>query len=165
MKALTLAIALIAALTVAHAEGLRAQVEASTKAITAAMKKKDFAALTKQLKAGTTADFKYMEGGQTQTLDEMIQNMKAGLGSLDKITVCATKVITVKQKGKTAVGTIEHRMAGTMKGQDKKTHRMTFSGVAEDTYVMEGGKWKMSSMSWKSQKQTMDGKPVPGTGK
>jgi len=166
MKALTIAVALIGALAVAHADDLRSQIVASSNKITAAMKKKDFAALSKEMKDGTTSDFKYVEAasGPPQTRDQMIQNMKMGLGMMDKLTVCTTKLLTLKQKGNTAVGTMEHTMVGTMKGQDKKSHTMSFTGVAENTYVKQGGKWKMASMTWKSQKQTMDGKPVPGMG-
>ncbi|MFI5385668.1 MAG: nuclear transport factor 2 family protein [Fimbriimonadales bacterium] len=164
MKALTIAIVLIGALTVAHAANLRAEIEASGKKIAAAMKKRDFATLSKEMKAGTTADFKYVEGGQSETLDQMLEHMKDGLGMMTKITTCSVKLLTLKEKGNTAVGTMRHTMAGTMKGDGKKTHSMTYTGVSEDTYVKQDGKWKMSSMTWKSQKQTIDGKPVPGMG-
>jgi hypothetical protein len=165
VKRLTLVLALLAVLTAAHADGLRAQIEASNKIITTAMKKKDFATLAKEMKAGSTADFKYTENGQTQNLDQMLQGMKGGLSMMNKLTVCTSKLITLKQKGNTATGTSQHTMVGTVKGNDKKTHTMSFTGIAEDTYVKEGGKWKMASMTWKSQKQTLDGKPVPEMGR
>jgi hypothetical protein len=164
MKAFTIAIALLASYAVALADGLRTQVNASMKTITAAMKKKDFATLSKQMKAGSTADFKYVEDGRTQTLDEMLEGMKMGLGMMQKLTACNVKLLKLQEHGKTAVGSMEHNMVGTMMGQDKKTHTMSFTGVSEHTYVNVGGKWKMSSMTWKSQKQTMDGKPVTGMG-
>jgi hypothetical protein len=164
MKPLTIAIALIAAIAVSRAADLRAQIEASNKVITTAMKKKDFATLSKEMKAGTTSDFKYMEAGKTQSFDQMMQNMKAGLGMMNKLTVCQAKVLTLKQKGNGATTTTEHTMVGTLMGQDKKSHTMSFTGVSENTYVNQGGKWKMSSMNWKSMKQMMDGKPVPGMG-
>lgn len=128
------------------------------------MKKKDFATLSKQMKAGTTSDFKYTEEGKTQTFDQMMQNMKMGLGMMNKLTVCSTKLLTLKEKGDKAVATNQHMMVGTMTAPDKKTHTMSFSGVSENTYVKQGGKWKMASMTWKSMKQTMDGKPIPGMG-
>jgi hypothetical protein len=160
MKALTLTIAFFAALALAQADSLRAQIDASNKTITNAMVKKDFATLSKEMKAGSTKDFKYTEAGQAQNLDEMLKNMKMGLGMMETLTVCEAKLLTLKQTGKTAVGTMHHKMVGKMKGQDKKTHTMSFSGVSQNTYVNDGGKWKMSSMTWKSQSQTMDGKPV-----
>jgi len=47
-----------------------------------------------------------------------------------------------------------------MVGQDKKTHTMTFTGTSADTYVKQGGTWKMSKMAWIKQTATMDGKPI-----
>src|SRR4051812_15680731 len=106
MKALTLAIALLGALAASYASDLRSQIEASSQRITAAMKKKDFPTLTKEMKAGTTADFKYVEAGQTQTFDQMLQNMKMGLGMMKKLTQCTTKLLNLKQKGNTATCTM-----------------------------------------------------------
>src|SRR4051812_7611675 len=114
MKALTLAVALLGVLAVAQADDLRAQIDASNKVITTAMKKKDFATLAKEMKAGSTADFKYTEAGKSQGFDTMMQNMKMGLGMMQKLTVCQAKLLTLKQKGTTATGTTEHRMVGTM---------------------------------------------------
>jgi ketosteroid isomerase-like protein len=164
MKAVTLAIALLGVLTVAHADDMRAQITAGAHKISAAMKKKDFRAMTKAMREGTTSDFKYTEADTTQTFDEMIANMKAGLSTMEKITICRTKVLNLKQKGDTVYGTMQHTMAGRMKGEDKKMHTMSFSGVSANTYRKEGGKWKMATMSWTSMKSMMDGKPVPGMG-
>jgi hypothetical protein len=161
MKALTLALTFLAAVAFAHAADLRTHIAASSQTIANAIKKKDFATLNKEIRAGTTSDFKYIENGKSETIDVMMQGMKMGLAMMDKITVCKTKTLTLKQKGNTAVCTMEHTMVGRMKGQDKKTHTMSFTGVSEDTYVNQGGKWKMSSMAWKSQKQSMEGKAVP----
>jgi len=164
MKPATLAIALLATVSMSFASGLRAQVEAANKQMTTAMKKKDLATVAKLMKEGCTSDFKYMEAGNTQTIDQMIGNMKMGLGSMSKITVCTTKMLRLKQSGNNASGTMQHVMAGTTKGADKKTHKMVFSGVSSNTYRLEGGKWKMSSMEWKKMSQTMDGKPMQGMG-
>lgn len=164
MKATALTFALLCAFGFAHADDLRSQLDASNKAITSAMKKKDAAALTKAMKDGVTADFKYTEAGKSQTFAQMLENMKMGLAMIDKITVCEAKILTLKQKGNTATGTVEHKMVGTVKGPDKKVHSMSFTGVSANTFVKQGNKWKMASMTWKSQKQTMDGKPAPNMG-
>jgi hypothetical protein len=164
MKAFSLTFSLLIALTFARADSLRAQIDASNKVVTTAMVKKDFATLSKEMKAGSTKNFKYTEAGKSQNLDEMLVNMKMGLGMMEKLTVCEAKLISLTQKGDTAVGMMKHTMVGTTKGQDKKTHTMSFTGVSENKYVNEGGKWKMASMTWKSNKQTMDGKAVPGIG-
>jgi ketosteroid isomerase-like protein len=164
MKAVTLAIALLGALTFAHADDMRAQINADAAKISAAMKRKDFPALTKAMKEGATTDFKYTEAGKSQGFDEMLTNMKAGLAMMNKITVCKTAVGTLKKKGDIVQGTMRHIMVGTMKGEDKKMHTMSFTGVSANTYRKEGGKWKMATMTWTSMKQTMDGKPMPRMG-
>jgi len=128
------------------------------------MMKKDVNGLEKAMKAGVTSNFVYIENGQKQTFAEMMTNMKMGIGMMKKITVAKTKILSVKETGNKAVAMEEHTMVGTMVGPDKKTHTSGFTGVAEETYVKEGGKWKMAKMVWKSQKMTMDGKPSTGMG-
>ena len=162
MKAVCIGIAFVVALSIAQADGLRAHVEASTKAIASAMKKKDFASLEKQMRAGSTADFKYTEQGKTEGLDAMLTQMKAGLGMMNSFSVCKLEILSLKQNGNSAVGMLRHTLTGTMKGADKKTHTMTFTGVSQNTYKNVGGQWKMSSMTWKSQNESMDGKPFHG---
>lgn len=164
MKALTIAVALVAALTFARADSARAQLDASMNRISAAMKSKNLAALDKEMRATSLRTFKYTEGGQSQNLDTMLKNMKTGLSSMDKLSVCTTKVLSLKEKGNSAVGLMEHKMVGTMKGEDKKTHTLAFTGVSENTYVKQNGQWKLATMKWKTQKQTMDGKPMSAGG-
>jgi hypothetical protein len=84
---------------------------------------------------------------------------------ITKFKVCSAKLITIKRHGNTAVGTLKHTMVGSMIGPDKKPHTMSFTGISEDTYVKQNGKWKMSMMSWKSSKELMDGKPMGGATK
>lgn len=164
MKALALGIAIIGLFAVAVADDARAQIEASNKVIGKAMMKKDFPTLEKALKEGCTSDFKYVEGKTTQTLPTMIANMKTGLGMLTKVTKAKAEIVTLKVKGNTATGTIKHMMAGTTTGPDKKTHTMTFEGTSSNVYVNKGGKWKLSKMTFLSQKMTQDGKPMTGMG-
>lgn len=162
MKALSLGIVLLAA-TAAHAD-LRSDATSLDKAVTAAMKKKDFPALEKAIRAGLAPNFVYMEGGQKQTTDEMISNMKMGLGAMKKLNTVATKVLSVKQSGNTGTVSTVHVMSGVTAGQDKKPHILSFTGMSQDTYVKIGGKWKMSKMVMKTQKMTLDGKPTQGMG-
>jgi hypothetical protein len=165
MKALTLGIALLGVICFAQADDAKAQIEAGNKVIHQAMMKKDLVALEKAFRASCTKDFVYMENGQKQNFETMLNNMKMGISSMKKITKAGSKILTLKVKGNTAVGTTEHTMEGIMPpGDDKKEHKMGFGGVAEETYVKKGGKWMMSKMVWKSQKMTMDGKPMPGGG-
>jgi hypothetical protein len=164
MKPLSIAIALLGLLTVSFAADTRAQINASLKTISAAMKKKDAAYLEKVMKAQTTADFEYTEAGKVQKFPQFIANMKMGVTMMDTMSVCEAKLLTLKQKGNKAFTTMRHVMVGTMKGEDKKSHTMAFDGVSENTYVKQGGVWKMATMTWKKMKQTMDGKPMPAMG-
>jgi len=162
MKVSALLIVVACGISVAQAESLKATIETSNKLITDAMKSKDFAKLTKELKAVVTKDFAYSEDaqpGKPQTFDQMLANMKMGLGSMKKVTVASATLLTVKEKGSTATSTAKHTMGGLVGGPDKKDHLMVYSGISTDVYVKQGGKWKMKSMAWKTTSMTMDGKP------
>lgn len=161
MKALALTMLALGAFVVAQASGLRASIEASNKKIQTAMMKKDFATLDKIFKAGMTKDFRYVENGKTEAYDVMMQGIKMGFGQMQKITTVKTKIMTLNEKGNGGTCTSEHTMAGTMVGEDKKKHSMSFTGASVETYVKVGKDWKMSKMEWKATKMTMDGKPMP----
>ena len=147
-------------LPVAHADSLRGQIEKADKAIYTAMLAKDFATLDKVFKAGCAKGFKYLEAGQTQSLEEMLKNMKMGLGSMTKITQAKSQILTLKEKGKTATGTSKRWVGGIVVGPDKKPHEIVYGGTTEDSYVLEGGKWKYSKLEWKTNFATSDGKPI-----
>lgn len=148
------------AVTAAQAQSLRATIDASNAAVAKAMLKKDFKALNKAIKSTVTPDFVYVEAGQKQDVDTMLSHMKTGIGGMGKVTVAKAKVLSLKEKGSTAMAKAEHTIGGTMPGPDGKPHVMVIIGSVEETYVKKGGKWKMSKMVWLSQKMTMDGKPM-----
>lgn len=159
-KPIALTIALVALIATAFAGNLRSEIEGWNKKVTTAMMKKDLAGLEKIMKAGVTADFKHVENGQAINFTQMWERMKMGLGSMKKLTKATTKIISFTEKGNKAVAKVEHLMEGMMMMEDKKEHIMGFGGIAEHTYVKQGNTWKMSRMEWKSQKSTMDGKPM-----
>ncbi len=163
MKALHIGIALLGLTALTQAKDLRSDINKMSNTITHAMEKKDMKTLEKTMKAGLTPDFAYVEAGQKQSFSEMFENMKAGIGQMKKLKA-ATKITSLKQTGNTATCLMSHSMTGFTSGPDKKDHTMAFSGISEDKYVKVGGKWLMSQMSWKSQKGTMDGKPMAGMG-
>jgi len=163
MKALALTLLFSCCIVAANAaDTLKAQIEASNKPIHQAMLKKDFPTLEKLFKATCTPDFKYVENAKTppQNLAQMMQNMKMGITSMKKMTKVDSKVLSCTEKGSTGMSKSMHVMEGMVAGPDKKDHKMSFSGVASETYVKVKGKWMMSKMSWDSQKMTMDGKPM-----
>ncbi|AIE87919.1 nuclear transport factor 2 family protein [Fimbriimonas ginsengisoli] len=163
MKTVALVASFVAVLSTANAQSLRAQSEAMNKKIHAAMMKKDFAALGKIIKAGTTKDFVYMETGMKgpgQNFDQMMANMKMGFNTFQKITTVNSKIVSLKEKGNKAAGTTEHVMGGIMIGPDKKPHKVMMLGKSQDSFVKVGTQWKMSKMVWTNGKMTMDGKPM-----
>lgn len=162
MKRTALFISVVCLFTSALAD-LRSELESVNSKIVAAMKKRDADAFGKIVKAGVTKDFKYVENGQTQTLDQMIEGMRMGFAMMTKVTKCEAKIKTLKETGNSGTATIWHSMAGDMKMEDGKTHKMTFEGTSTNTFRKEGGKWKMSSMVWGKQTMKMDGKPFDPT--
>jgi hypothetical protein len=163
MKALALTLLFSCCIVAANAaDTLKARIETSNKPIHQAMLKKDFPTLEKLFKATCTADFKYVDNAKSppQNLTQMIQNMKMGISSMKKMTKVDSKVISCTEKGSTGMSKSMHLMEGTVAGPDKKDHKMTFSGIASESYVKVKGKWMMSRMSWDSQKMSMDGKPM-----
>lgn len=146
----------------AAADSLRSSIEKSNNAIHVAMMKKDVKSLKKILKDGTTPNFKYSENGQTMGFDQMFAMMSMSVTQMN-MTKADSTILKVSEKGNVGSASSKHMMAGTMVGQDKKKHTMTFTGVSEDSFVKVGGKWKQASMAWKSQTMTMDGKVMDPT--
>lgn len=157
---------LLAAIGAAHAQSLKSQIESHHKKIGAAMMKKDTEEVGKLFKSGFTKDFKYFETAKSQPhgADQMINSMKMGLGAMKKMKAANSKILSLKENGNKATVSTQHTMVGTMDMGDNKEHVMSFTGVSDDVYVKVNGKWLMSKMTWKSQKMTMDGKPMPTGG-
>lgn len=156
-------LALAALVTIANADGsLRSQIESFDKPVADALKHKDIAAFAKLTKNAMTPDFKYSDdGSKPMDYKTMVAGMKQGLGMYSKITDSWAKVVSVKEHGSTATAVEKHYMAGLTTGRDKKPHKMAYEGTSIETFRKVHGVWKMSSMSMKTDKMTMDGKPVP----
>ena len=169
MKGIAIAISLFAVIASANAQSLRSQIEAADKTIHKCFIAKDVKGFATFLKGEVTSNFQYVEAGKAMNFDQMVKGMDQGLAGFSKITKADSKIVTLVEKGNTASATIHHTMEGTMVGQDKKTHKMTFTGLSTDNYVKQAGKWKMSKMTWGKQTMLLDGKPMnmdmPGSGK
>ncbi len=160
MKKISFAILAVGLAMASHADSsLRATIDSTNKKIEACMMKKDIEGFVKIVKPWITKDFKYSEGGQTMTFDQMVKNMRDGMGQLHKVTAASTKVVSLKEMGDKAVVVMRHHSAGIMMGPDKKKHTMVFDGTSTSDMRKEGGKWRMATMSWGKQTMTMDGKP------
>jgi hypothetical protein len=163
MKAVTLPLTFLALLTIASADDLRNQLNASGPAIDKALLKQDIGAFSAAMKTIAAPDFKYYDTptAQPQTFDQMVANMKAGLSRLSRTVTFESKVLSAKSKD--GVGTVltSHTMVGfSLPDKDKKKHIITFTGVSQDIYKKIGGAWKMESMTWKSTENKVDGHRV-----
>ncbi len=159
MKRLLLSVSLAVFVSTAFAGPLQKQFEAQMAKIDKCLLNKDIAGFEKLVKPMITKDYKHIEMGRTLTYDQMIAEMKQGVGMMEKVTVAQSKFLSFKQTGNTVVAKQSHKMEGTMTGPDKKKHTMGFVGVTMNTYRKEGGVWKMSIMNWTKQDMLMDGKP------
>jgi hypothetical protein len=161
MKALTFTVALVGIVAAAQADTLRSQIEAMNKTVGASMMKRDIGGFVKACKGGMTKDFKYVEAGKSESFDKMAEGVKMGFSQMAKVSVAKSKILSLTEKGNKATALTEHTMAySSVPGPDKKSHTVTMVGTSTDTYVKVGSRWMMSSMTWGSQKMTMDGKPM-----
>jgi hypothetical protein len=150
----------VMAVCLSQAESLKSDIQAYNRAVSKAMMNKQFGKIEKMFKGGTTADFRYVEGGRKLTVDQMFEEIKAGLSSFPTVTMASATVVRCKEHAKTGEATCLYTMGGKMIGPDKKTHTVMSSGTSAETYVKVGGTWKMKSMVWSNNKMTMDGKPM-----
>ena len=160
MKLFSASAVCLALVCCASAAGVKQEIDAANKQICDAMKKKDMALLEKVMKANITSDFTYEEAGQKMDFKTMFTTMKAGIAQMKTLTKVEAKVISVKESGKTATAKVNHLQEGTMMMPDKKSHKMVFKGISTNVLRQEGGKWKMSKMSWDKTEMLMDGKPM-----
>lgn len=160
MKSLTVTLAVVGLVAISSADSLRDQINASNKKIGKCMEKKDMDGFAKACKAGMTKDFKYMEGGQTMTFDQMFAQMKASFQQLTTVSSATSSIVKLTQKGDSATCLTKHVMKGTMMGPDKKKHTFEMGGTSTDVYKKVGKEWKMASMSWVNGDMKMDGKKM-----
>jgi len=162
MKAALLILALVTVPVASFAEAsLKSQIAAMNKPVDAALKARDINAFTKAVTGGMTPDFKYIDDGtKPQSFEGMIAGMKQGLSVYKEITKVSTSVVSAKQKGNMGNAIERHVMEGVVFGPDKKPHKMVFLGTSTETFRKVKGKWMMASMSMKTDKMTMDGKPM-----
>lgn len=159
MKRILSATSLIILVSAAHAGPVQKQLEAQMAKIDRCLLNKDFAGFEKLCRGSMTKDFKHIEMGRALTFDQMLAQMKQGMGMMSKINLVKSKFTSFKQTGNKIVVNQSHLMKGVMIGEDKKSHTMSFSGVSMNTYRKEGGVWKMAIMNWTKQDMLMDGKP------
>lgn len=125
------------------------------------MKNKDFATMGKLLRAQAAPGYTFVEGGQSMTLDGMIQHLTSGIKSIGTVRFVSSKLVSLQEGGKTATAKMVFMVAGVMAGAPKvKPTTVTSTGDATDTFVKVGGKWKLKKEVWGKQKILLNGKPL-----
>jgi hypothetical protein len=160
MKLSAVSLAFASLCCICSADSFHDQLKSMNADVEKALLAKDINAFDKAMKPHVAANFKYIEDGRESNYQTMVAGMRAGVGAMSKVTVAAVKVLSVKVKGGTARVTGEHKLLGTMAGPDKKQHAMAYSGLSTEQYQLTSGKWLLVTMSMKTAKMTMDGKPM-----
>lgn len=143
----------------APAASLKATATRAFRAAAVTIRHRDARAFDKVVRPYLTADFKCTEQGQTMDYAQMLAGMKQSMTMMKHVTQASAKVQSCTEHGNMGKTSTHHVIIGTVLGEDKKTHKMVFNGQSNDTWVKQGGKWKMSTMVWAYQKMTRDGKP------
>ena len=162
MKASALIVLFAAVTAIGQADSLKSEIQKINRPITNAIKHKDVAAFKKVVKGGVTPDFKYVDDGHAMNFDQMIEGMKQGFAMYSTFTKVEAKIVSVSEKGSAGTAVEKHTMVGTMLDpKTKKNHVVAFEGTSDETFKKVNGKWLMASMAMKTDKMTMDGKPMP----
>ncbi len=160
MKNVLLVVAVLASTTTFAETSLRSKVISINNQVAKAFMKKDMKMFVKAVKPNVTSDFKHIESGRSMGFDQMVEMMSQSFATVDKMTKVSSKILSLKTKGASGEGQTSHIMMWTMKGEDGKSHKMSYSGVTKDTYVKKNKIWYLSCMEWTKTKTTMDGKEI-----
>ena len=155
----SLVLSLIAIAGLSHAD-LRSEITAARQKVEKAARAKDVKGAEAAYKECVTSDFKYVQDGKTQDFKTFLGNFTASIAMTEKVASSSSRILSLKQSGNNAMGEIERKMTGTMKGEDKKIHTIDWTGLFTEEYRKVGGKWKTATMTAGKQKFLMDGKPV-----
>jgi hypothetical protein len=142
------------------ADALRTQIDARTKAIHAAVMKRDLVAYGKAIRAGVTKDFKCIQSGKTVSFDNMVASMSGIIAPATKMSSEEAILLSLVIRGDTATGTTEHKIKGISTDPEGVNHKIAFYGTSVETYRKVKGKWLLSKLTWRTRQMTVAGKPV-----
>ncbi|MDX2064963.1 MAG: nuclear transport factor 2 family protein [Fimbriimonadaceae bacterium] len=147
--------------TVAHASA-KSEITGHYAMYTKYAMSKNFAGLQKFLDTKAAPDFNYtFMSGRKAGRAQMSAMLKQQLSIVSGFTKFAVKVTKFEEKGDTAIATVVTDSAFIMKDEAGKPHPFTSKSTTVDTWRKIKGKWMMAKIVTKSEKNTMDGKPVP----
>ena len=159
MKLLAIVAAVLVITAVAPADTLKATANKMLDGASTAIQNKDFKAFDAAVHPYVTAGFKHIENGKATNYAQMLAGMKQSMGMLQHVTSAHARLLSCTEHGQTGTTTTTHAVTATSVGKDKKPHKLGFTGTTKDTWVKVRGAWKITSMTWVSQKMTQDGKP------
>ena len=140
---------------------LKSEIEALNKPIATAFMKRDVSGFKKIVQSHMTSDFVYTEGDTTMNFDQMVGRIRQDYSMYSKVTGVSFHILSVKESGTTGTAIERQSIEGIAKGPSKKSHITTIVGIGIETYRKVNGKWKMATMSFATEKMTVDGKSVP----
>lgn len=135
----------------------RKTIEAAYVAENRAVEKKD----VKSMFVNYSSDYtQTTKKGERLTLDGIKQAVPRILLAAQKI-IDKTTIQKFSMKGNKAVATVlRHTDLSIMNPQTQKPLKMIVDAVTVDTWVKSGKNWKLKLSQEKSEKQTLDGKPI-----
>ncbi|MGC8667552.1 MAG: nuclear transport factor 2 family protein [Chthonomonadales bacterium] len=151
-------------MVVLGAQGLRADVTAVRKALSAryaasdaALRKKD----ARVLMGMVTPDFTVKTAaGQTLTAKQLPALLEQEFAAIKEIKDSRWRILDLKVKGNVATVKMTQTLSGVILGQDQKTHTLSSTNVSVDTWVRTSAGWKLRKSVELSEKTLVDGKPV-----
>lgn len=158
----TISILLAVVLSAISLAGDKEQITGLYRTLEKAIKAKDL----KTIRWTATPDLKWKNtDGRVQTLDELMMQLKQQFAMTQKITTCMFKVEDWKIMGNKAVVWSSFKIAGDVKGEDMKVHKVVNWGKSKDYFRKTKDGWKCYMVEEIKEEATWDGKPMPMMGK
>ena len=140
---------------------VRKELDAQYAKYTQGLVKKDL----KMIFALVTPDATFKEANGQVQKREQLQKMMKEIMAIMTLSTASHKIEKLTVKGDTAIAEVAGKSAGKMKGQDGKSHSISYASKTRDYWVKTAGAWKIKKMEAISESMLMDGKPVTQPGK
>ncbi len=129
---------------------------------------KDVAGLSKYMNSVATKDFVFVSKAipnmpsQTKTLAQTMATMSAYLPMIASVDTYKSKIAKITESGNTVTVDVNQTMAmTTAAGSSGPSHKIVQVTTDEDTWVKQGGSYKLKASKMLSVAVTQDGKQLP----
>lgn len=130
--------------------------------------KKDVAGLSNYMNTIATKNCVFIsksiasQPAQTKTLAQTMATMSSFMPMISTVNICTSKITSAKISGSTAtVDVIQKIGMTTAAGSNGPSHVIAQETTNEDTWVKQGGSWKLKVSKMLSYSVTQDGKQLP----